>query len=145
MSELRETGCALFPSPRARVCEAAAHCILPSPPVLRRLPVFPLRFYCQLSARDLSASSASTLSVIETNAFKQLTHLQLGLRVANDAGVKRYLAARLALANQSLSSTNEALVEKRRDAAALTEQLKKTGEPAVRRGGPAASPCASLP
>ena len=45
------------------------------------------RYYCQLVAREAGPSGASTLSIVETNAFKQLTHLQLGLRAANDACV----------------------------------------------------------
>ena len=37
---------------------------------------------------------------METNSFKQLTHLQLSLRSATDAGVKSYLAALLALSRE---------------------------------------------
>lgn len=37
----------------------------------------------------------SLFSVVETNPFKELTHLSLKFRVGNDASIKTYLAARL--------------------------------------------------
>lgn len=45
-----------------------------------------------------SGSGASRLDVVETNRFKELTHLSLTLQAGTDAGIKHYLAARLALA-----------------------------------------------
>ena len=37
----------------------------------------------------------SLFSVVETNPFKELTHLSLKFRAGNDAAIKTYLAARL--------------------------------------------------
>jgi spindle assembly abnormal protein 6 len=53
--------------------------------------------------------STGVLSVVETNKFKQLTHINLQLRQGNDAAIKAYLAARLKLAlsyNQNLTDTH---------------------------------------
>ncbi len=85
------------------------------------------------------------LSIVETNAFKQLTHLELGLRAAHDGGVKKYLAARLALAGAALARTADELTAKRREADCLGEALKRMG--ALRRaprwrGGAARFPAA---
>lgn len=41
--------------------------------------------------------ATGVLSVVETNMFKQLTHISLQLRPGNDAAIKAYLASRLSL------------------------------------------------
>jgi len=51
--------------------------------------------------------STGVLSVVETNMFKQLTHISLQLRPGNDAAIKNYLASRLSLS----LSTNRRLAE----------------------------------
>ena len=51
--------------------------------------------------------STGVLSVVETNMFKQLTHISLQLRPGNDAAIKGYLASRLSLS----LSTNRRLAE----------------------------------
>jgi hypothetical protein len=93
------------PTPRSpRALTRRLHALAPRPP--------PRSFYCQLVARDSTAGAPSTLSIMETNSFKQLTHLQLTLRSATDAGVKSYLAALLALSREqcaALSATSAAL------------------------------------
>lgn len=53
------------------------------------------RYAALVTIRDPAPGSLSTLSIIETNRFKQLTHLQLSFRIGNDTIVKRYLANRL--------------------------------------------------
>ncbi len=78
----------------------------PSPP--RPSPPPSRSFYCQLIARDATAGAPSTLSIVETNTFKQLTHLQLTLRSATDAGVKSYLAALLALSREQCGALEAA-------------------------------------
>jgi spindle assembly abnormal protein 6 len=62
-------------------------------------------FGLQLTIRDAAISS---LSVVETNAFKHLAHLSLALRASNDAGLKRYLAARLQHTQATLRRSMEA-------------------------------------
>jgi len=64
------------------------------------------------------AVAAAVLSVVETNPFKQLTHLALQLRPGNDASVKGYLASRLqqllgraARLDRDLSASQAALEE----------------------------------
>jgi len=54
--------------------------------------------------------STGVLSVVETNMFKQLTHISLQLRPGNDAAIKGYLASRLSLSlsvNRRLSKELE--------------------------------------
>lgn len=63
------------------------------------------------------------LSIVETNPFKQLTHLGVGLTAANDAGVKRYLAQRLATARSALAASDAALQSSRSEAARLRTEL----------------------
>lgn len=41
------------------------------------------------------AGGVSLFSLVETNPFKELTHLSLKFRAGNDAAIKTYLAARL--------------------------------------------------
>lgn len=43
----------------------------------------------------LVSGGFSTFSLVETNPFKELTHLSLKFRSGNDAAIKTYLAARL--------------------------------------------------
>lgn len=45
----------------------------------------------------------SVFSVVETNPFKELTHLSLKFRAGNDAAIKTYLAARLRQVGQLCS------------------------------------------
>jgi spindle assembly abnormal protein 6 len=47
---------------------------------------------------------SALLSMVETNPFKQLTHLSLQFRPGNDSSIKLYLAGRL---NQMLSKSKE--------------------------------------
>lgn len=61
-------------------------------------------------------TSTGILSVVETNNFKQLTHISLQLRPGNDAAIKAYLASRLHLAlaatrrlARELSTTTDSL------------------------------------
>jgi hypothetical protein len=66
-------------------------------------------FGLQLTIRDAAAAAAapSILAVVETNAFKHLAHLSLSLRASNDAGLKRYLAARLQHTQAALRRSQE--------------------------------------
>ena len=52
------------------------------------------RFAAQLQLQD--GTAGSTFNLIESNKFKQLTHLSLRFRTGNDNAVKRFLAGRLA-------------------------------------------------
>lgn len=45
--------------------------------------------------RGGSGGGGAMLAIVETNPFKQLTHLALGVRPGDDAAVKHYLAGRL--------------------------------------------------
>jgi len=44
----------------------------------------------------VAGASSTSLQIVETNQFKNLTHLRLDMRAGNDAAVKRYLASELA-------------------------------------------------
>ena len=66
-------------------------------------------FECVLTCRDASPGAASVLAVVQQNHFKRSTHIQLALRAGNDAAVKRYLAARLQLAQAELGAREAAL------------------------------------
>lgn len=72
----------------------------------------------------------SVFSIVETNPFKQLTHLSLQFYPGDDAAVKSYLAARLAQVNaekralaSSLRGTSIELEETRATALRLQKQL----------------------
>ena len=56
-------------------------------------------------------SGAGTFSLVESNAFRRLTHLALATRQATDAGMRRYLAARLSSTAALLSVTRSDLEE----------------------------------
>jgi len=97
----------------------------------------PARFYCALAtARDSPAGSPSTLSVVEVNPFKELTHINLGLRCGNDAAIKRYLAARLAQTQAALSASDACLCAVQRDMV--------VGQDAARDAGACPSPSSLL-
>ena len=51
------------------------------------------------------------MSIVQTNNFKNLTHLSLQLRLATDASLKRYLAARLTYTKELLTESNASLAQ----------------------------------
>jgi len=68
-------------------------------------------FSCILSVRgDPIPGGSSCMSIVQTNHFKNLTHLSLQLRLATDASLKRYLATRLTYTKELLVETNASLV-----------------------------------
>ncbi|CAM9923147.1 unnamed protein product, partial [Discosporangium mesarthrocarpum] len=78
-----------------------------------------------------SVGGCSTFSLIETNPFKELTHLSLRFRAGNDVAIKGYLAARLrqvkagsSEAARSLAEVSTALAQERSRCAALSEETK---------------------
>ena len=91
------------------------------------------------STQDMSSSfivkldaTTGVLSIVETNLFKQLTHISLQMRPGNDAAVKVYLASRL---NQTcaqarrlmseLESAHEQLQYGKTRISELSEELQK--------------------
>lgn len=52
----------------------------------------------------LTSGGSSVFSLVETNPFKELTHLSLKFRAGNDAAIKTYLAARLRQVRRSFSA-----------------------------------------
>lgn len=81
------------------------------------------RFSAYLTAKDPSPGGVSTLSIVETNAFKAITHISLQARVGTDAVVKRYLAGRLQQSQTALSRAAESLQGVRAENGALNERL----------------------
>lgn len=91
------------------------------------------RFVAVLTVRDGTASSAaagggnpsfsSTFSLVEINSFRRLTHLSLPMRQAGDAGLRRYLAARLTATAAVLTSTRCQLASLQSDHAAAQAQV----------------------
>ncbi|GMF36854.1 unnamed protein product [Phytophthora lilii] len=74
------------------------------------------------------------LSIVETNPFKQLTHLSLRFFPGDDAAIKAYLAARLAQVgasrralSTSLKQTSEELQVTQRSEAKLQQELSALG------------------
>ncbi|XP_061592954.1 spindle assembly abnormal protein 6 homolog isoform X2 [Cololabis saira] len=63
------------------------------------------RFLLQLACQSQTLEGASTFSIVETNAFKHLTHLSLRLSQGSDKEVNTYLAACLS----SLKAEKQAL------------------------------------
>lgn len=86
-----------------------------------------------LHVRDPSPGAPSLLSMVETNHFKQLTHIQLKLTAGNDTTVKRYLAARLSQTKTALSKTRAALDGSTAEASRLRELTTTTGELILQR------------
>jgi spindle assembly abnormal protein 6 len=68
-------------------------------------------YSCILTVRgDPAPGGTSCMSIVQTNHFKNLTHLSLQLRLATDASLKRYLAARLTYTKEQLMESNASLV-----------------------------------
>ena len=88
------------------VCYLVAIRLLPHPPLVPGSMAN--RFHAVLTTRDVSApGTPSVFSFVETNAFKQLTHLSFTTRAGTDSSVKRYLAARLAHVQAQLRAMSE--------------------------------------
>lgn len=80
------------------------------------------------------SNGQSVFSIVETNPFKQLTHLSLRFVPGDDAVIKAYLAARLAqvgasrrMLSNSLKQTSEELQTTQRSEATLQQQLSALG------------------
>ena len=54
----------------------------------------PVQNYITILETGLQSTS-SNLRIVETNRFKQLTHLSLKMEIGNDSAIKQYLADRL--------------------------------------------------
>jgi spindle assembly abnormal protein 6 len=68
-------------------------------------------YSCILTVRgDPTPGGTSCMSIVQTNHFKNLTHLSLQLRLATDASLKRYLAARLTYTKELLVESNASLI-----------------------------------
>ncbi|POM64791.1 Spindle assembly protein [Phytophthora palmivora] len=82
----------------------------------------------------MDSSGQSVFSIVETNPFKQLTHLSLRFFPGDDAAIKAYLAARLAQVgaskrslSTSLKQTSEELQATQKSEAKLQQQLSALG------------------
>jgi spindle assembly abnormal protein 6 len=71
-----------------------------------------------------SASDGCALSIVETNQFRELTHLSLRVRAGNDVAVKSYLAGRLGQSRAEATSLRMRLDDS--EAARLRESSRKT-------------------
>jgi len=76
--------------------------------------------------------STGILSVVETNMFKQLTHISLQLRPGNDAAIKAYLASRLMLSltvnrrlNRDLEGVQETLTTVESERGEMASELQE--------------------
>nr|XP_055072842.1 spindle assembly abnormal protein 6 homolog isoform X1 [Misgurnus anguillicaudatus] len=79
------------------------------------------RFLLQLtSASSAFDHSPSNLNIVETNAFKHLTHLSLKLLPGSDTDVKKYLATRLSTVKEEKQQLEQKLRKTEED---LTRQL----------------------
>ncbi|KAK1930792.1 Spindle assembly abnormal protein 6 [Phytophthora citrophthora] len=92
----------------------------------------PLSYLAVLNTSD--SNGQSVFSIVETNPFKQLTHLSLRFFPGDDAAIKAYLAARLAQVgasrrslSMSLRQTTEELQSTQKSEAALQQQLSALG------------------
>ncbi|KAE9003370.1 hypothetical protein PR003_g18524 [Phytophthora rubi] len=92
----------------------------------------PLSYLAVLNTSD--SNGQSVFSIVETNPFKQLTHLSLRFFPGDDAAIKAYLAARLAqvgasrrLLSSSLKQTSEELQTTQKSEATLQQQLSALG------------------
>ncbi|KAE9344693.1 hypothetical protein PF008_g9108 [Phytophthora fragariae] len=92
----------------------------------------PLSYLAVLNTSD--SNGQSVFSIVETNPFKQLTHLSLRFFPGDDAAIKAYLAARLAqvgasrrLLSSSLTQTSVELQTTQKSEATLQQQLSALG------------------
>ncbi|KAG7396082.1 Spindle assembly abnormal protein 6 [Phytophthora boehmeriae] len=92
----------------------------------------PLSYLAVLNTLD--ANGQSVFSIVETNPFKQLTHLSLRFFPGDDAAIKAYLAARLAQVgasrrslSSSLKQTSEELRQTQQSESKLQQQLATLG------------------
>ncbi|POM60363.1 Spindle assembly protein [Phytophthora palmivora] len=92
----------------------------------------PLSYLAVLNTMD--SNGQSVFSIVETNPFKQLTHLSLRFFPGDDAAIKAYLAARLAQVgaskrslSTSLKQTSEELQATQKSEAKLQQQLSALG------------------
>ncbi|KAG1691042.1 hypothetical protein DVH05_027325 [Phytophthora capsici] len=92
----------------------------------------PLSYLAVLNTSD--SNGQSVFSIVETNPFKQLTHLSLRFFPGDDAAIKAYLAARLAqvgasrnLLSTSLKQTTAELQSTQKSEASLQQQLSALG------------------
>ncbi|KAG6951801.1 hypothetical protein JG688_00013585 [Phytophthora aleatoria] len=92
----------------------------------------PLSYLAVLNTSD--SNGLSVFSIVETNPFKQLTHLSLRFFPGDDAAIKAYLAARLAQVGASrrslatsLKQTTEELQVTQKSEAKLQQQLSALG------------------
>ncbi|KAL3660446.1 hypothetical protein V7S43_014598 [Phytophthora oleae] len=92
----------------------------------------PLSYLAVLNTSD--SNGQSVFSIVETNPFKQLTHLSLRFFPGDDAAIKAYLAARLAQVgasrrslSTSLKQTTEELQITQKSEATLQQQLSALG------------------
>ena len=83
----------------------------------------------------VSGTTGGTLSVVETNHFRQLYHISLQLRAGNDAEIKRYLAGRVKGfkaqnrdLEEELSQTKEALQLQTSDADEARQEARTLRE-----------------
>ena len=83
----------------------------------------------------MSGTTGGTLSVVETNHFRQLYHISLQLRAGNDAEIKRYLAGRVKGfkaqnrdLEEELSQTKEALQLQTSDADEARQEARTLRE-----------------
>ncbi|CAG9461831.1 unnamed protein product [Pedinophyceae sp. YPF-701] len=87
-----------------------------------------------------SHAGDSKFAVVETNQFKQLTHICLSFRPGSDAAIKHYLATRLAETKEErsglsarLRSTQQALDVSQKEAAEVSEELQRERDEHARR------------
>ncbi|XP_071952935.1 spindle assembly abnormal protein 6 homolog isoform X2 [Antedon mediterranea] len=83
------------------------------------------QFLLQLDTPSLSSMSIASLSVIQTNAFKHLTHLSLKLLPGMDGDVKKYLADCLKNLKDEKHNLESKLKETEAD---LSQRLRQTQE-----------------
>ncbi|RHY26668.1 hypothetical protein DYB32_007409, partial [Aphanomyces invadans] len=81
----------------------------------------PLSYLAVLNTHDTAGHS--TFSIVETNAFKRLTHLSLQFTPGDDAEVKLYLAARLRQTTQDLATTTSDLNAAKKSESELKTQV----------------------
>ncbi|XP_033120832.1 spindle assembly abnormal protein 6 homolog [Anneissia japonica] len=83
------------------------------------------QFLLRLENQSSTGTSMATLSVVQTNAFKHLTHLSLKLLPGMDADVKKYLADCLKNLKDEKSSLESRLQSTEAD---LSQRLRQTQE-----------------
>jgi hypothetical protein len=73
-------------------------------------------------------TNSGIFSFVEVNKFKQITHITLPLKQGDDAAIKMYLASRLSLSLNTMTSQHERIVSLEKSVSTLEQSHRNMEE-----------------